>query len=271
MNQNKIVNKIVNKIEYDNNKSLKIEDTTQPILLLVIIIWIITVITQLGSLAYSTLSNGNNFQTVIAQSIFFLSLFTIPLSWSGIWLGRQIGLGTPLLYALILKKPGSIRIMFKDIKLAIVLGLLTGGAMVLLRMITEPYLPSELPTFGHRGILGGLLVSLGAAVGEEVWFRLGLMTIILWFVSRIMGHTRIQSSVAWITIILVAMIFGAIHLPQLISYGAGSSFAIWGTIIGNSVVGILYGWFYWRRSLIAAIVAHFSVDLVIHVFPVFYS
>jgi membrane protease YdiL (CAAX protease family) len=32
-------------------------------------------------------------------------------------------------------------------------------------------------------------------------------------------------------------------------------------------VGLLYGWCYWKRSLIAAMVAHFSVDVVIHVLP----
>jgi len=60
---------------------------------------------------------------------------------------------------------------------------------------------------------------------------------------------------------------GLVHLPQLMSYGAGSPFAIWATIIGNSLVGTMYGWCYWRRSFIAAVIAHFSVDLVIHALP----
>jgi membrane protease YdiL (CAAX protease family) len=53
------------------------------------------------------------------------------------------------------------------------------------------------------------------------------------------------------------------------SYGAASPFAIGGTIVGNSVVGVLYGWSYWRRSLVAAMVAHFAVDVVLHVLPAF--
>ena len=147
------------------------------------------------------------------------------------------------------------------------LGVTVGGIFVLIRMISEPYLPVELPTFGYRGVMGGLLVSAGAAVGEEVWFRLGLMTILVWFAARLFGHWETRSIVAWPIIILTSIGFGLAHLPQLISHGAGSPFAIGGTIIGNSVVGILYGWCYWRRSLMAAIIAHFAVDIAIHALP----
>lgn len=39
------------------------------------------------------------------------------------------------------------------------------------------------------------------------------------------------------------------------------------TIIGNTLVGTVCGWIFWQRSLIAAILTHFSVDLVLHVLP----
>jgi membrane protease YdiL (CAAX protease family) len=32
-------------------------------------------------------------------------------------------------------------------------------------------------------------------------------------------------------------------------------------------VGVLYGWCYWRRGLLAAMVAHFSADIVLHALP----
>ena len=44
---------------------------------------------------------------------------------------------------------------------------------------------------------------------------------------------------------------------------------IGGTILGNTAVGILYGWCYWKRSLVSAMVAHFAVDIMIHVLPAF--
>ena len=93
------------------------------------------------------------------------------------------------------------------------------------------------------------------------------MTILVWVVARLYGHQETRPIVVWLIIILASIGFGLAHLPQLMSYGAGSPFAILGTIIGNSVVGLLCGWCYWRRSLIAAMIAHFSVNIGIHVFP----
>lgn len=255
------------KLVYSIFQVNKIKVSSQPILLLTLFIWMSVIISQLGSLFYSTSISGQSFQSVVFQSIIYLSLVTLPLSILGIWLGRQIGLGAPLLTAIVRKQSGKLKIFLRDAKFSILPGLFLGGVMLIFRLIAKPYLPQELPTYGFRGVLGGLLVSIGAAIGEEVWFRLGLLTIILWLVTRIFKHTSLQSSVAWITITIVALIFGAAHLPQLISYGAASTFAVWGTIFGNCVVGILYGWCYWRLSLVAAIMAHFSVDLVLHVLP----
>jgi membrane protease YdiL (CAAX protease family) len=36
------------------------------------------------------------------------------------------------------------------------------------------------------------------------------------------------------------------------------------------IIGILFGWIYWKKGLEAAMVAHFSTDIVLHViFPLF--
>ena len=251
----------------DDLEYKELSTAAQPIFIPLLIIWLVTVLFQLGSLAYGRSNDEQSFQSIILPSILFISLITIPLGGLGIWLGSKVGLGTPLLAALMRKQSGTIYKLIKDAGLAIMLGFTIGGMLVLIRIVSEPYLPSELPAFGHRGVIGGLFVSAGAAVGEEVWFRLGLMTILVWFVARLFGHQETCPIVAWPIIILVSIGFGLAHLPQLMSYGAGSPFAILGTIIGNSMVGILCGWCYWRRSLIAAMIAHFSVGIVIHVFP----
>lgn len=255
---------------YFTPQKLGIKERDQPFIKLTVFIWILTVVAQLGSLAYSTSSNDQEFGAVVFQSIIYLSLITLPLSGLGIWLGRKIGLGAPLLSALLHYQSGIIKTILHEIKRPLLLGIIMGGAMLILRIAAAPYLPPEIPTYGHRGVIGGILVSIGAAVGEEVWFRLGLMSILLWVVTRIAGHKSIRTSTAWLVIIFVAVIFAAVHLPQLMSYGAGSPFAIWATIFGNSLVGIFFGWCYWRQSLIAAIAAHFSVDFVIHVLPAFF-
>ncbi len=36
-------------------------------------------------------------------------------------------------------------------------------------------------------------------------------------------------------------------------------------LVLNGVGGVVFGWLYWRRGLLAAMVAHFSADVVLHV------
>jgi hypothetical protein len=241
--------------------------SSQPTVLLLLVLFGSTIAAQLFSLAFGRSNEGQHFASIVLPSVLFLSAVTLPLAGLGIALGRQTGLGAPLIGALLSRQPGSFRKLQKDAGLAALLGLAVGGILLLVRMISAPYLPPELPAFGHRGAIGGLSVSLGAAVAEEVWFRLGLMTIFLWPVTRVMGDRKVRPIVAWPIIVIISVAFGMAHLPQLLSYGADSPFAIVGTIFGNSIVGILYGWCYWRRSLVAAMIAHFSVDVVLHVLP----
>lgn len=247
---------------------MKTAAATQPVFMLLLFILVVTIITQLAHLAHNS---SQNFQSIVLPSVLYLSVITIPLGGLGIWLGRQLGLGTPLLAALLSKQPGAWSKLFSDARTAILLGLSMGVALVLLREVTATFLPPEIPAFGHRGFWGGVLVSAAAAISEEVWFRLGILTILLWSIARLSGSSNIGPAVAWPVIVLVSVGFGLAHLPQLNSYGAASPFAIGATVIGNSLVGTMYGWCYWRLSFIAAVIAHFSVDVVIHAIPALLS
>lgn len=72
---------------------------------------------------------------------------------------------------------------------------------------------------------------------------------------------------SWSANVLAALAFGLIHLPQLAQFGAATPTAIAGTLLGNGIGGVVCGWLCWRRSLVAAILAHFAVYLVLHVLP----
>ena len=36
-------------------------------------------------------------------------------------------------------------------------------------------------------------------------------------------------------------------------------------ILLNGIGGVVFGWLYWKRGLEAAMIAHFSADIVLHV------
>lgn len=224
----------------------------------------LTLVTQLGSLAYTF---DGSFLSVAGPSALVLCGITIPLAASGLILGQKIGLGAPLLTDLLNRVSGSGRKLCSDAWLSISLGLGLGILLLLLRFAARPHLPPELPELGHRGVVGGLMVSISAAVGEEVWLRLGVMTILAWIFLRLLGRHKVSPVVGWFAVVVSAFAFAAIHLPQLASYGAANSVGVVGTILGNTFVGVLFGYLYWRRSLIAAMLAHFAVDLALHVLP----
>lgn len=228
----------------------------------------LTLVTQLASVSYTS---TQNFSAIFLPSTAALLAVTVPLAAMGLWLGNGIGLGTPLLTALLTRSPDSSRQVARDTLLATGLGLSAGLFLWILRIVSEQFLPPGLPELGHRGAVGGLLVSISAAIGEEVWLRLGVMTTLAWLITRGLGQHELRSHVAWTAIVIAALGFGAIHLPQLAAAGAATTIGIAATMLGNTLVGIICGWLFWQRGLIAAILAHFSIDFVLHVLPALFG
>ena len=224
----------------------------------------LTLLSQLASVAYTA---ERSLSAVFLPSVVALLVVTTPLAALGLWFGTQIGLGSPLLAALLSRRPGAGRQLAGDAMLAIGLGLIVGAFLWGLRVATVQFLPPDLPELGHRGAVVGLLVSVSAAVGEEIWLRLGVMTILARLLMHLMGHADLRAKAAWTSIVIAALAFGLIHLPQLAEAGAATPIGIVATILGNTLVGIVCGWLFWQRSLIAAILAHFSIDVVLHVLP----
>ena len=232
----------------------------QPFVLLLAL----TVISQLATLAYLA---EQRFASLVLPSLVVLFVITVPLAALGLRLGRKIGLGTSLLQGLVSGDPAARKQLRDDAVLAFLWGLAIGAFLWVLRIVLLTYLPDDLPALGHRGIVGGLMVSTSAAIGEEVWMRLGVMTIVAWMLCKLAKRDGISVSIAWTAIVISAFAFGLIHLPQLAANDAANAIGITATMFGNMLGALLFGWLYWKRSLLAAIVAHFSVDLVLHVFP----
>lgn len=228
----------------------------------------LTLVAQLVSVSYTS---DKSFADIFLPSTIALLLVSTPLAALGLFLGSRIGLGAPLLTALLMRSPGASRQVLRVTALATGIGFFIGLFLWLLRLVTLDILPPYLPGLGHRGVTGGLLVSISAAIGEEVWLRLGAMTIIAWVLARARGLHELTPRITWIAIAVSALAFGAIHLPQLAAAGAATSIGIIATMLGNTVVGIACGWLFWKHGIISAIAAHFAIDVVLHVFPALLS
>lgn len=227
-----------------------------------------TLAAQLCLLAFGALDTNQPFAATALPSTLALLAVTIPLTALGLLAWRAIGFGgCPKLYDLLRGVPGTWRSIARDTLVTALAGLLVGLCLVALRFALRDLLPSGLPEPGFRGPLGGLAVSIGAAVGEEVWFRLGLMAGLVWALAAVLRRDEASPAIVWTAILILALVFGAAHIPQLASFGAATSFAVAMTILGNTLVGAMYGWFFWKRGLIAAISAHFWADIALHFVP----
>lgn len=112
----------------------------------------------------------------------------------------------------------------------------------------------------------GLLASFYGAINEEVLLRLFLLTLV-YFLFRKIFKFKLQSRATflWIANVIVAIIFGLGHLPAALKLAEPSSFEICRVFLLNGIPGIVFGWLYWSRGLWAAMAAHFTADLMIHV------
>jgi membrane protease YdiL (CAAX protease family) len=93
------------------------------------------------------------------------------------------------------------------------------------------------------------------------------MSFFVWlgrFISRTVDG-KPTAGVFWIANILAAVLFGLGHLPALTTLVPITPLVIAREVVLNGLLGIVFGWLYWKRGLEAAMISHFSADIVLHV------
>ena len=118
------------------------------------------------------------------------------------------------------------------------------------------------------------LASFYGGIGEEILFRLFVMTVIVWIFYKIKKTPEGKPTTIGIslTIIITAILFGIGHLPITGSIIAITPLVIARAIVLNGIGAIIFGWLYWKKGLESAMISHFSADIVLHVlFPLILS
>jgi hypothetical protein len=203
----------------------------------------------------------------LAQVIQDLVLSAIAAA-IGLGLGGRIGLGAPVLRAWLAGDAEAPRQFRASLPIAIGLGLAVGVILAILSIVTGRLVPALIP---HQPISipppwQGFLAAIAAGIREEMWLRLGLMTFFVWLGTRPFRRDKPIPAVVWISNILAALAFGALHLPIAAAVYGSLTFAVVATVVLlNGLGGVVFGWVYWRKGLLLAMVAHFCADLVLHV------
>lgn len=99
---------------------------------------------------------------------------------------------------------------------------------------------------------------LYGGITEELMLRYGLMTVLAWAAFAVLRGRggRYRTATMWTVVLIVAVVFGAGHVPALFATVEPNAVLVVRTIAINALLGALYGWLYWRYALEHAIVAH---------------
>lgn len=193
-------------------------------------------------------------------------LLLILLNWIGLRLGNSMGLDTPLIRALVYRQP--VPTLSKSaIKMALIVGGVGGIVLIGLSLGFEPWMPPMTSTTALKiDLWKRILASFYGGITEELLLRLFGMTLIAWLLWKIFERDKPQPStlIFWLAIVAAAILFGVGHLPAAANVWALTPIVILRTITLNAVLGIPFGFLYWRWGLEYAMLSHFLADLVLH-------
>jgi membrane protease YdiL (CAAX protease family) len=193
----------------------------------------------------------------------------------GLSFANSVGLGVPILE----RRLGGesvgqeIRSM---LPISVILGVGAGFLIILLDVfVFMPALKVELGSAfaalstpqAHPAAWKGFLASFYGGIDEEILLRLCVMSFLVWL-GRFVGKTadgKPTTAVFWTANVLAAVLFGLGHLPTTAALIPLTPLVVLRAIVLNGLGGVAFGWLYFRRGLEAAMVSHFSADLVLHV------
>jgi hypothetical protein len=223
--------------------------------------------------AHTHLEVGELLAISVVQTAILLAIAVIL----GQWAARKLGLGTPLIAALLAGRSGPERLL-STLLLALALGISTALALMML----DHWVFAPIPAIAeliHNAESGsarpsawqGFLASFYGAVTEEILMRLGFLSLLaLAFrtLARMCGANReitLPIGVFWAANIVTAVLFGLGHLPATAAIAPLSVALVVRAIVLNGTAGLVFGALYRRYGLEWAMTSHFGVDIVAHV------
>jgi hypothetical protein len=206
-------------------------------------------------------------RTMLLQS-FFQTAVIFAVTGVGLLTAHAIGLGAPLLEAA-LSGDVSLQAFWTAMGVAGILGATAGALLLAADLLFLPYWPQPLlDTTLKTTLWDNFLASFYGGINEELLMRLFGLSALAWLLSLIF-HTEVGTptvAVLWIVNIVMTIIFGLGHLPALkMTVGEISRIMFARSLILNAPIGLLCGWLFWTYGIEAAIMAHFSADIIYHV------
>ncbi len=194
-------------------------------------------------------------------------LFAVAI-FLGLLAGKQVGLGAPILQAALAGRPVA-GLVLEMLLPAILLGLAAGIIMLVLEFAYfKPRIPQELASVDTRMPLWKrALACFYGGMDEEMLMRLFVMSALVWLLNLVWKTPAGAPALGafWLANILAALLFGAGHLPATVSVTRLTPVVVFRALLLNGIPGVACGYLFMRYGLEAAMLSHFSLDILIHI------
>jgi len=204
--------------------------------------------------------------TASLLTILQTAFITMFASYIGFTLNKQVNLGAPILRKALIER---VTPSFSARWLLISIIGSTIGTLLVAVLEVKVFQPLlSISTVIDVTIWKTALLMFYGGIVEEVMLRLGLMTFIVWILSRTYRKqgVEIPSSLYWISILGSAILFGLGHLPAtMVAFGSLSAVIVIRALVLNGLLGVFFGYLYWKKGIEYSIIAHMCADLFLHV------
>jgi membrane protease YdiL (CAAX protease family) len=247
------------------------------------ILWVTCILSVIAVLPYSLSLQTNTLQNldlpiplpalITLQVIQNAILFAI-LIFAGLFFAGRVGLGLPIVESALRGETVADNVR-AILPLSVILGV--SSTLIVLGLEFWVFQPALLKELGEKAAAlslrsqpaawKGLLASFYGGIAEEILLRLFLMSLLVWlgrFFSRT-AEGKPTPVVVWMANILAAVLFGLGHLPATSFLVTLTPLIVTRALVLNGLLGIIFGWLYWKHGLESAMISHFSADLVLHV------
>ena len=199
-------------------------------------------------------------------------LFAIAVG-AGLLAGQPAGLGAPHIRAALSGEPVWASLL-RLLSPSVGLGALSFAAVALLEtFLFAPHIPEALHLADVKiRAWKRLLASFYGGIDEEILMRLFLVSGVVWVLGHFWQNASglPASGAYWAAILLVSVLFGLGHLPATKAITPLTPLIVVRAVALNGLAGVAFGWLYWQYGLEAAMLSHFTADILLHLIaPVF--
>jgi hypothetical protein len=180
----------------------------------------------------------------------------------GISAARAVSMGRPLLHGWSGGATTSVPAMRAALLLALSAGALAGIAVLVATRLLAPFV--DVMPVSDPPALAATLHAIGSAIREELVFRLGIMSAVAWAMVTAVPRAAPRRAIVAGNV-AAALAFGGVHLaqPRYATLGGPTSIAF--VLATAALLGVVCGWMYWRRGILAAMVANAAAGIVVQV------